>query len=469
MLGMPQSIAILVLVGPDAVIFASEYGTSKDRKEHRLSTTEISYNTVVINNTLLYVVSYPVSKAPAMVGAWQDPGLIVSTRLAESLFPYIKNTTEMLWTGGLSDLPSPTWLAETSAHQALKERICLLMDHSIIRQDFSTTKTEDVFLYQTGMAAIYWTYQAAITRRPGTILVLGAVNHNTFHLLRCSKSKFKHFGQVDGDNDQLNRVEAWLDEEAAAGRAANKHNFVLVVDETIGSFYNVDVAPAADAIVTSLTKTFSGYADVMAGSVILSSSSPRYGALAKIFKLRFRNELFSLDATHLLKNNNDYLTRSAALNRNAASLAAYLHSQAVNSKSPVTDVLYPPYSSTFANYAKFQRPSTPDYSSGYGCLLSVNFKTQKSAEAFFDNLHFHGGPHLGAHRTLAIPFNATVWGSDVDEYPYHVGYGLREAQIRISVGLEETDELLQTVREACWHAERPKNHVLTHGFGGTSH
>jgi cystathionine beta-lyase/cystathionine gamma-synthase len=35
-----------------------------------------------------------------------------------------------------------------------------------------------------------------------------------------------------------------------------------VIDDTIGSFCNVDVSPVADVIMTSMTKSLSGYANV---------------------------------------------------------------------------------------------------------------------------------------------------------------------------------------------------------------
>lgn len=36
----------------------------------------------------------------------------------------------------------------------------------------------------------------------------------------------------------------------------------MVIDDTIGSFCNIDVSPVADAIITSITKSLSGYANV---------------------------------------------------------------------------------------------------------------------------------------------------------------------------------------------------------------
>jgi len=46
---------------------------------------------------------------------------------------------------------------------------------------------------------------------------------------------------------------------------ADEFGFLLVVDETIGNFLNVEVLPLADIVVSSLTKVFSGETNVMGG------------------------------------------------------------------------------------------------------------------------------------------------------------------------------------------------------------
>lgn len=50
---------------------------------------------------------------------------------------------------------------------------------------------------------------------------------------------------------------------------ADKYGFVIVVDETIGSFANVEVLPLADVIVSSLSKVFSGETNVLGGRYVL--------------------------------------------------------------------------------------------------------------------------------------------------------------------------------------------------------
>lgn len=46
---------------------------------------------------------------------------------------------------------------------------------------------------------------------------------------------------------------------------ADKYDFLVVVDETIGNFMNVAVLKYADIVVSSLTKVFSGASNVMGG------------------------------------------------------------------------------------------------------------------------------------------------------------------------------------------------------------
>jgi len=49
---------------------------------------------------------------------------------------------------------------------------------------------------------------------------------------------------------------------------ADKFNFLIVIDETIGNFANVEVLPYADIVCSSLTKIFSGAVNVMGGRFV---------------------------------------------------------------------------------------------------------------------------------------------------------------------------------------------------------
>lgn len=195
----------------------------------------------------------------------------------------------------------------------------------------------------------------------------------------------------------------------------------------------------------------------MGGSVVLNPLSKFYAELNPLFTSSFRNELFTGDAETLVSNSADYLERTLLLNRNGAALAAHLSAQVEDPKSPVKAVLYPTTSNTKANYDAFLRPTTPDFTPGYGCLLSVDFHSLDAAKAFYDNFPAHNGPHLGAHRLLAVPFNVLVYGKVAEEAAYHASYGATPEQVRISVGLEEEEEVLAAARVALEAASRVYN------------
>ena len=91
------------------------------------------------------------------------------------------------------------------------------------------------------------------------------------------------------------------------------------------------------------------------------------------------------------------------------------------------------------------RPASIEFTPGYGCLFSVEFKSVDALREFYENLDVHIGPHLGAHLTLALPYVKGLYGKTLDKV---TKWDLRETQIRISSGLEETAELVQTFKNA---------------------
>lgn len=221
-----------------------------------------------------------------------------------------------------------------------------------------------------------------------------------------------------------------------------------MVDDTLSSFCNIDVLSAADVVMSSLTKSFSGYADLLAGSLALNPNFPAsYAPLKADFAETYHNEFFEGDARQLFKNSDDYLARSAILNRNAATLAAYFQRLAEDPAAPVRKVCYPPYSAGSSNLEPFRRRPSPEFPKpGYGSLFSVEFVSEAATIAFYDNLAFHQGPHLGAHLTLTMPYNSMIYGKDKPEY--HAAYGMDPNQIRFSVGLEDEAYLLDVCKRA---------------------
>jgi cystathionine gamma-synthase len=51
---------------------------------------------------------------------------------------------------------------------------------------------------------------------------------------------------------------------------ADKYDFLIVIDDTIGNFCNVKALPYADIMVSSLSKIFSGEANVLGGRQVIN-------------------------------------------------------------------------------------------------------------------------------------------------------------------------------------------------------
>jgi cystathionine gamma-synthase len=51
-------------------------------------------------------------------------------------------------------------------------------------------------------------------------------------------------------------------------RLADKYDFLIIVDETVGNLVNVKIMQYADIAVSSLTKVFSGESNVMGGRYV---------------------------------------------------------------------------------------------------------------------------------------------------------------------------------------------------------
>lgn len=407
-----------------------------------------------------------------MMSFWANAGVGVSTRLASRCLERADNLKEV------HGHESPTlFKAEAPVYGQVRERIAALLERTPVGPPRNNkVKLNDVYLYQTGMAAIWHLHQYLICTRNTTTVLIGFAFHSTFNVFEDWGPDFKFFGL--GTDEELGEVEVFLESEKNAGSPvqavwtefpnnpllvsvnlerlrslADRYGFVLIVDDTIGSFCNIDVLGAADVVVTSLTKSFNGYADAMAASTVLNPSSRMYTDLKALFDEHYRNEIFVEDVEALEHNSRDYLHRSTVLNSNTQTLVNYLQSLVSEPGSSVVAVYHPSTSWSSASYKSRMRPSTDDFTAGYGCLFSIEFDTVESTAAFYDNLNVHCSPHLGAHFTLALPY---VKGLYADKLDWVGKWGLKETMIRIAPGLEDSETLLEDFKIAVHAADLKK-------------
>lgn len=222
---------------------------------------------------------------------------------------------------------------------------------------------------------------------------------------------------------------------------ADQYDFAVVVDETIGTFTNINVLQFADVVVSSLTKIFSGDCNVMGGSAVLNPSGRYYGALKAAAQHEYEDTYWPEDAIFMERNSRDFATRMDRVNVNAEAICDVL----VNHPT-VKTVHYPKYIDSRANYDAVKLPT-----GGYGGLLSVVFHRKAEAVAFYDTIETAKGPSLGTNFTLTSPY---VVLAHYEELEWAASLGVDPDLIRISVGLEETDELVAVFRRALQAAEQ---------------
>ncbi|KAK6346999.1 hypothetical protein TWF696_007090 [Orbilia brochopaga] len=320
-----------------------------------------------------------------------------------------------------------------------------------------TLSASDVYLSPTGMSAIFSSYRI-VQKCFGSpkMVQFGFPYLDTLKILQKFGNGCIFLG--NGDESDLNELEAILESgERIAGlfcefpsnpllkspnlsklrELANKYKFVIVVDETIGNFINVDVLPYADILVSSLTKIFSGDSNVMGGSCIISPNMPYYQALSEIAAGVLEDNYWGEDAIVMERNSRDFASRVLRINKNAEALAdLFLRWQ----PTIVKRVFYPKYDDSRENYEQCRCQE-----GGYGGLLSVTFSSHQYAIQFYDFVKTAKGPSLGTNFTLTSPYALLAHYKELD---WVAQYGVESHLIRVSVGLEDPGQLLSIFEDA---------------------
>ncbi|EPQ31560.1 uncharacterized protein PFL1_00893 [Pseudozyma flocculosa PF-1] len=369
-----------------------------------------------------------------------------------------------------------------------------------------TGVTEDeVYLYPTGMSSIFHAHQLAMLARTlddptaavGKSICFGFPYTDTLKILQKWGPGCHFYGNgLDSDLDDLEKL---LESRrtSTAGEApilalfcefpsnpllrspdlvrirtlADRYDFLVVVDETIGNFVNVEVLPYADVLVSSLTKVFSGDANVMGGSMVLNPRSRHFDRLRRALAAHYQDTFFDEDALFLERNSRDFVKRIVKIDENTRALTDMLHGERQRPGAAIKRVFYPRFvardnyekcrrKQAFAPGLEMQPPADNDDGSGsaaaaagggYGGLFSLTFHSLEASKAFYDTLQCAKGPSLGTNYTLASPYTILAHYTELD---WAQQFGVETGLVRISVGLEDKQELLDMFTRSVKAAER---------------
>ena len=382
------------------------------------------------------------------------------------------------------------------------------VERAVSARQVSGVSENDVFLFPTGMNSIYHAHQTLMLERAmiqqgvpmtkkaiqaamrtmadpsfvgpkqtiGKSVCFGFPYTDTLKVLQKWGPGCHFFGHgTDDDLDKLEALLAQQDEQAPKihalfcefpsnpllrsadlpriRRLADKYDFSVVIDETVGNFVNVEVLPYADMVVSSLTKVFSGDCNVMGGSLVLNPQSKRAESLRAVLSANYQDTFWMEDAIFLERNSRDFVARISRIDRNAEAISDYMfsQSQAGGMKDSIISSVYYPKYVTRQHYETCRRKQPYDTSSegakqgGFGGLLSIEFVTSTTAQVFYDSLACAKGPSLGTNCTLACPYTLLAhyaelnWAAEMD---------VSDKLVRVSIGLEETNALLHVFATA---------------------
>ncbi|KAK9681201.1 Cystathionine gamma-synthase [Basidiobolus ranarum] len=175
----------------------------------------------------------------------------------------------------------------------------------------------------------------------------------------------------------------------------------------------------------------------MGGSLVLNPHGRYYEQLQETLKQEYEDLVWSEDAIFLERNSRTFKERIHKVNHNTEALCDFLVSH-----PKVTKIYYPKYN---------MRESYDSYKSlegGYGGLFSIILESEEAATQFFDNLECAKGPSLGTNFTLVCPYTILAHYTELD---WASQFGITRYLVRVSVGLESPEYLLQVFKDALDH------------------
>lgn len=224
---------------------------------------------------------------------------------------------------------------------------------------------------------------------------------------------------------------------AAIAKIAHANNCLLCVDNTFASpILQKPLDLGADIVVHSATKYLGGHSDLIAGLVV--TKDPEVGAEIKFIQNASGGILSPFDSWLVIRGMETLHLRMKQHCINAQMVAEYL----VN--HPAVDKVYYP---GLKNHLNHDIASTQ--ASGYGGIVTFQLKSDTiiSATQFLTNTkYFKLAESLGGIKSLCC-HPATMTHKSVPEGNRKAA-GITDSIIRLSVGLEEGEDLLRDIEHA---------------------
>lgn len=221
----------------------------------------------------------------------------------------------------------------------------------------------------------------------------------------------------------------------AVAKLAQQHNLTLIVDNTFSTpYWQNPLVLGADIVVHSATKYLGGHSDVVAGLVAVKDEQ-----LAE--QLHFIQNgagavLSPHDSWLLIRGMKTLGVRMEEIEHNANKLAAFLVAH------PKVEKVYYPGLSSHKGHTIHKAQA-----SGFGGIISFTVATEEQALALLQRTKFFTlAESLGAVESL-ISLPAKMTHASIPR-ERRLALGIEDGLIRISVGLEDIEDLIEDLTQA---------------------
>ena len=303
----------------------------------------------------------------------------------------------------------------------------------------------DGFAFSSGMAAIHATM--SLLKAGDHIVMANDVYGGTFRLVNRIMAELGiKFTAVDtADSDALKAAMTpetkmvylespsnplmHVTDIAEASKIAHEGGAIAVVDNTFASPYNQNPLDlGADVVVHSGTKYLGGHADLLSGFVVVKDAE--LAERIKFIQMSIGAVLSPQDSYMVQRSIKTLALRVQRHNENTMALAEFL-----NNHPKVAKVYFPGL------------PGTPDHEiakkqmRGFGGMMSIELQPGLDVKKFVENLDvFLLAESLGGVESL-IEVPAVMTHASIPR-EIRIANGIKDELVRISVGIEDIDDLI---------------------------
>lgn len=305
------------------------------------------------------------------------------------------------------------------------------------------------FAFASGLAAI--TAVLSLFKSGDKILITNNLYGGTFRVI---DKVFSNFGIGYEVIDDFTNIEEKIDKDVKAiyietptnplldvidirmvADKAKKHDLLTIVDNTFMSpYFQNPLNLGADVVIHSATKYLGGHSDLVAGLVVVKDEE--LGERIHFIQNSTGGILQPFDSFLLIRG---IKTLSVRMDRHE--LNARFIAERLSDLDGIENVYYPGLKNHKGHDIQKKQAS------GFGGVISFTLSDKYNYEKFFNNLELITfGESLGGVESLAChPASMTHAAMPIE---LRERIGITDRLIRISVGIEDKDDILEDIKQA---------------------